>query len=73
MASGKSLELAKIKPPPPRHLCICGKVWEDHLRINGLVKKRYSDDSKHRQAGHPGLNRRQRRAMRLAQRGRLSG
>lgn len=48
MASGKSLELAKIKAPKPSKVCICGSAWNDHLRKDGKgVLSKYSDMEKH--------------------------
>lgn len=51
MASGKSLELAKIQRPAPKHICgTCRGVWEDHLRKDGKgLLKKYEG---HRPAGH---------------------
>jgi hypothetical protein len=56
MASGKSLELAAIKPIP-QPLCICGVVWGDHFRKDGQPLAKYGGSewknflAKHRQAG----------------------
>ena len=56
MASGKSLELAAIKPQT-KALCLCGVIWDDHFRKDGQPLAKYGGPewkkflSKHRQAG----------------------
>lgn len=44
MASGKSLELAKIGRKAPSALCKCGAPWSDHLRKDGKVLAKYDND-----------------------------
>jgi hypothetical protein len=56
MASGKSLELAAIKPPLPKRVCTCGEDFDNHLRRDGRLLKKYSD-GKHAPAGRS-INRR---------------
>ena len=58
MASGKSLELAQIKPPEPELICICGKVWREHFaKTKGRpMLKKYSDGT-HTPAGRSGISR----------------
>jgi hypothetical protein len=52
MASGKSLELAKIKRPAPEPLCTCGKPWVLHFRKDGKgMLARYEANDKHQLAG----------------------
>ena len=62
MASGKSLELREIKPKPSWK-CSCGGAWDDHLKKDGTVMKRYSDPDKHTPMGGQGFNRQQRRGF----------
>lgn len=51
MASGKSLELAAIKVPEPRVLCICGKIWREHFSKDGSKML-----AKYKQGMHHPLN-----------------
>lgn len=44
MASGKSLELVKIKRKPASRICICGEPWNDHLRKDGQVFAKFQNE-----------------------------
>lgn len=70
MASGKSLELAKIGRKAPSALCKCGAPWSDHLRKDGKVLAKY-DNEKHGvpEATYPISRQARRRMMRQARRG----
>jgi len=60
MASGKSLELAKIKAPKPSKVCICGMAWSDHLRKDGKgVLAKYKDVEQHMPIPSRPFNRKQ--------------
>lgn len=61
MASGKSLELAQIKPQASP-LCTCGAPWKTHLKKDGEVMQRYATE-KHRPQTGTSFNRRTRRRM----------
>jgi len=67
MASGKSLELANLKRPEPQHICICGGIWEEHLRKDRsqgpVLLKKYADGN-HYVRGRVPLPRGARRRMR---------
>lgn len=47
MASGKSLELAKIAPHPSAK-CTCGEPYDEHLRKDGKGLLKKFDDGTHR-------------------------
>jgi hypothetical protein len=66
MASGKSLELAQIKPAAPRALCCCGAEWDTHMRKDGkgILKRFENPNHQPTGLGLPQFNRKQRRAMR---------
>lgn len=64
MASGKSLELAKIKRLPPQHLCVCGGIWESHLLKDGSRLKKIYANGEHFVRGREFANRAARRKMR---------
>ncbi len=71
MASGKSLELAKIGRKAPSALCKCGAPWSDHLRKDGKVLAKYDND-KHgvaSETAYPISRGARRRMMRQARRG----
>lgn len=58
MASGKSLELAKIGRNPGSWRCICGEPYADHMKKDGSAPlARFSDQSKHRPITGQGYNR----------------
>lgn len=54
MASGKSLELAAIKPGPPVPICICTLEWPKHLDKTGKRRLKKYDNQDHMIAGNPG-------------------
>lgn len=64
MASGKSLELAKIKPQP-RTMCTCGTIYSEHMRKDGKGLLKRFDDGTHTAMIAPGnyMNRETRRRM----------
>jgi hypothetical protein len=58
MASGKSLELAKIGRKPGSWRCICGEAYIDHMKKDGSAPlAKYSDQEKHRPITGQGYNR----------------
>lgn len=63
MASGKSLELKKIRRREPQKLCSCGKPWADHLRKDGKPRAQFVNNSRHRPPEEFHTNRAQRRRM----------
>lgn len=79
MASGKSLELKKIKRHAPEPMCTCGKPWTLHFRKDGKgMLAKYAANDRHQRAGAAGnvldpslsmlVNRAQARQMRKGNR-----
>lgn len=62
MASGKSLELAQIKPQAD-HACTCGAPYSTHLRKDGKGILKKFDNPGHGIKQFVGYNRDQRRKM----------
>lgn len=63
MAHGKSLELAKIGPAKPKVKCLCGDIWDNHLRKDGQVMVKYRGED-HGAMQFQGFNRKARRSFR---------